>query len=225
MYLVKEQDLKGVNEMEIQARMEIVEYLTEWAEDVFYEARERDSISLAGRYMRSRILEKGARLGRLLDAVAIVDLGDFWKAVDGYQGRRDDVILYGIFCMLFSEVNEDILLESVKLEGNIGYSPRQRIDVSERTMSEVKDVSEPSKKKVKRRKKKQEPRDEKLTAREFIEQHENNIEEEEEVLLLDEDIVEIDDKYVTPENVNKLTILAVSVIGILVVVMAWMLIF
>ena len=35
-------------------------------------------------------------------------------------------------------------------------------------------------------------------------------------------MVEIDDKYVTPDNVNKLIIGAVVVISILVITLAWM---
>ena len=39
---------------------------------------------------------------------------------------------------------------------------------------------------------------------------------------LEEEIVEIEDKIVTPDNVNKLIIGAVVVISILVITLAWM---
>lgn len=154
MYLVQEKDLKGVSQEEAEVRLEIVNYLAEWAEDVFIHAKEKSSLSLAGRYIRSRMAEKGGRLPQLLDTVAIVDLSDLWKAYSGNQGKRDDVLLYGIFCTIFSEFNEDMLRESQKLEGHIGYAPRMRFDISERTGSEISDEAKPTKGGLFKRKKK-----------------------------------------------------------------------
>lgn len=154
MYLVQEKDLKGVSQEEAEVRLEIVNYLADWAEDVFSHAKEKSSLSLAGRYIRSRMAEKGGRLPQLLDTVAIVDLSDLWKAYSGNQGKRDDVLLYGIFCTIFSEFNEEMLRESQKLEGHIGYAPRMRFDISERTGSEISDEAKPTKGGLFKRKKK-----------------------------------------------------------------------
>lgn len=154
MYLVQEKDLKGVSQEEAEVRLEIVNYLADWAEDVFSHAKEKSSLSLAGRYIRSRMAEKGGRLPQLLDTVAIVDLSDLWKAYSGNQGKRDDVLLYGIFCTIFSEYNEEMLRESQKLEGHIGYAPRMRFDISERTGSEISDEAKPTKGGLFKRKKK-----------------------------------------------------------------------
>lgn len=235
-YLVSEKDLKGVGESEVRARVAIVEYLTEWAEEVFYEARKRDTISLAGRYIRTEVLYKGDILAELMDEVVLVDLHDFWKSVDGNRGKRDDVSLYGIFCMLFSEVNEDMKSESLKLEGNIGYAPQLRFDLSERRGSEVgNNNKEEGKKKGifgislgKNKKSAKEiaddiDRDEELPVG-IIGQIDEVYEEgkDEEGNNLEEDIVEIEDKIVTPDNVNKLIIGAVVVISILVITLAWM---
>lgn len=230
-YLVSEKDLKGVGESEVRARLAIVEYLTEWAEEVFYEARERDTISLAGRYIRTEVLYKGDILAELMDEVVLVDLHDFWKSVEGNRGKRDDVSLYGIFCMLFSEVNEDMKMESLKLEGNIGYAPQLRFDLSERRGSEVgNNNKEEGKKKgilgilLGRNKKSAKEiaddidRDEELPVA-MIGQTDEVYEEGQDE---EEDIVEIDDKIVTPDNVNKLIIGAVVVISILVITLAWM---
>ena len=230
-YLVSEKDLKGVGESEVRARVAIVEYLTEWAEEVFYEARERDTISLAGRYIRTEVLYKGDILAELMDEVVLVDLHDFWKSVDGNRGKRDDVSLYGIFCMLFSEVNEDMKSESLKLEGNIGYAPRLRFDLSERRGSEVGNNNNKGKGKKKgifgislgKNKKSANEiaddidRDEELPVG-IIGQIDEVYEERQD----EEEIVEIEDKIVTPDNVNKLIIGAVVVISILVITLAWM---
>ena len=234
-YLVSEKDLNGVGVSEVRARVAIVEYLTEWAEEVFYEARERDTISLAGRYIRTEVLYKGDILAKLMDEVVLVDLHDFWKAVDGAKGKRDDVSLYGIFCMLFSEVNEDMKSESLKLEGNIGYAPQLRFDLSERRGSEVGNNNNNNKGKGKKKgifgisigKNKKSAneiaddidRDGELPVA-LIGQsdEEEQVEEGNNI----EDIVEIEDKIVTPDNVNKLIIGAVVVISILVITLAWM---
>lgn len=233
-YLVSENDLKGVGESEVRARLAIVEYLTEWADEVFYEARERDTISLAGRYIRTEVLYKGDILAELMDEVVLVDLHDFWKSVEGNRGKRDDVSLYGIFCMLFSEVNEDMKTESLKLEGNIGYAPRLRLDLSERRGSEVgnnnNNKGKGKKKGIfgislgKNKKSANEiaddiDRDGELPVA-LIGQSDEE-EQVEEGNILEEDIVEVDDKYVTPDNVNKLIVGAVVVISILVITLAW----
>lgn len=237
MYLVNERYLKGIEESEVRARLDIVDYLTDWAEGVFYGARERGTISLAGRYIRTEVLYKGEILARLMEEVVLVDLHDFWKAVDGAKGKRDDVILYGIFCMLFSEVNEDMKEESLKLEGNIGYAPRLRFDISERRGSEVDESKQENNKKglfgISFGKKKksaeeisdEEDRDESLPVG-LIGVHDEDEDEdgdyEEDTIDLEEEIVEIDDKYVTTDNVNKLIIGAVIVISIVVILLAWM---
>lgn len=237
MYIVNEKDLKGVTAEEIKARMDIVDYLTDWSSEVFQGAKDKKTISLAGRYIRSRVLEKGENFAKMLDAVVLVDLLDFWRAVDGYNGKRDDVMLYGVFCMVFSEVNDEIKEESKKVEGNFGYAPKLRYDISERRESDVEDTwenkAEEGKKKVKRKgkkkgivkdKKKVEPKpkqvykgmdgDEEYQSPEVHESEEEDVE-----------IVEINDKYVTPNNVNKLTIVAVGMISVLVVMLAWLIIF
>lgn len=220
MYLLKERDLTGVDPAEIQARLAIVNYLREWAVEVFAEARTKETVSLAGRYIRSQVLEKEGTLIKLLDEVVLIDLTDFWKAVDGYQGKRDDVILYGIFCMLFSEVDEAIYKESIKLEGNIGFIPRLRFDISERRGSEV---TPTAKKGIFGRKKKQTIEEDKLVGvnepSEPIEEEENKEHQLEE----EQQQVEIIDKFVRPDNVNKLTIIVASIISLSVIVLAWML--
>lgn len=237
MYIVNAKDLRGVDKEEVRSRLAIVEYLTEWSGGVYQEAKSKKTVSLAGRYIRSRIVEKGDTLARMLEEVVVIDLIDFWRAVDGYNGRRDDVNLYGIFCMLFSEVNADMKAESKKLEGNIGFAPRLRYDISERTASAVvantkgKKGLLKGKKKGKSNKPKEEVSKEGLTTRERIELGENVNEEglldatEEEEDYPEETIVEIKDKYVTPDNVNKLTIIAVGVIGVLVVTMTCLILF
>lgn len=226
MYLLKERDLTGVDPAEIQARLAIVQYLRDWAVEVFAEARTKQTMSLAGRYIRSQVLEKEGTLIKLLDEVVLIDLTDFWKAVDGYQGKRDDVILYGIFCMLFSEVDEAIYKESIKLEGNIGFIPRLRFDISERRGSEVEQTS--NKKGIFRRKKKQTNEVDKSEGvnepSEPIEEEENKEHQlEEEQQSEEEQRVEIKDKFVRPDNVNKLTIIVASIISLSVIVLAWML--
>lgn len=223
MYLLKERDLTGVDPAEIQARLAIVNYLREWAVEVFAEARTKETMSLAGRYIRSQVLEKEGTLIKLLDEVVLIDLTDFWKAVDGYQGKRDDVILYGIFCMLFSEVDEAIYKESVKLEGNIGFIPRLRFDISERRGSEVAQTS--NNKGIFRRKKKQTNEVDKLVG---VNEPSEPIEENEKQQLEEQQSeegqrVEIKDKFVRPDNVNKLTIIVASIISLSVIVLAWML--
>jgi len=222
-YLLKERDLTGVDPAEIQARLAIVQYLRDWAVEVFAEARTKETMSLAGRYIRSQVLAKEGTLIKLLDEVVLIDLTDFWKAVDGYQGKRDDVILYGIFCMLFSEVDEAIYKESIKLEGNIGFIPRLRFDISERRGSEV--VQTSNKKGIFRRKKKQTNEEDKS---EGVNEPSEPIEENEKQQLEEqqseeEQRVEIKDKFVRPDNVNKLTIIVASIISLSVIVLAWML--
>lgn len=170
MYLVQEKDLKGVSQEEAEVRLEIVNYLADWAEDVFSHAKEKNSLSLAGRYIRSRMAEKGGRLPQLLDTVSIVDLSDLWKAYSGNQGKRDDVLLYGIFCTIFSEYNEEMLRESQKLEGHIGYAPRMRFDISERTGSEVSDEAKPTKGGLFKRKKKPNTTDLEVEEDELVEE-------------------------------------------------------
>lgn len=170
MYLVQEKDLKGVSQEEAEVRLEIVNYLADWAEDVFSHAKEKSSLSLAGRYIRSRMAEKGGRLPQLLDTVSIVDLSDLWKAYSGNQGKRDDVLLYGIFCTIFSEFNEEMLRESQKLEGHIGYAPRMRFDISERTGSEISDEAKPTKGGLFKRKKKPNTTDLEVEEDELVEE-------------------------------------------------------
>lgn len=223
MYIVNEKDLKGVAEEEVEKRLAIVRYLDEWATEVFFGSRDKKTMSLAGRYIRSKILDKGKDFENLLDAVVLVDLMDFWKAVDGYGGKKDDVRLYGIFCMLFSESNEAIKAESKKVEGNIGYVPKLRFDISERTESEVVDTHKNKKgllgflSKPKKQVSKQTSG--RTTKRGIVVEEGGLLEEEE------EEIVEIEDKYVTPHNVNKLTIIAVSAIAVLAVAIVWVILF
>lgn len=261
MYLVQEKDLKGVSQEEAEVRLEIVNYLADWAEDVFSHAKEKSSLSLAGRYIRSRMAEKGGRLPQLLDTVAIVDLSDLWKAYSGNQGKRDDVLLYGIFCTIFSEYNEEMLRESQKLEGHIGYAPRMRFDISERTGSEVSDEAKPTKGGLFKRKKKPNTTD--------LEDEEDELVEEEAKPTkaptkskkakvkgnkapapvkketsekpvksrkkrpvkkdagVDEDavLIEVEDNFVKPENVNLLTVAVALILAILIIVFVFLVLF
>lgn len=221
MYLVNKKDLKGLKESEVKARLDIVDYLTDWADEVFYEAKDKKSISLAGRYIRAKILNGGDTLAKLLDAVVLVDLSDFWKAVEGRKGKRDDVFLYGVFCILFSEVNKDMKGESKKLEGNIGYAPKLRFDISERRGSEV-DESKEKKKGLFAKKDKTGKKDEQKSNGSTIYYLDEESLDEDDGDDLEDEIVEIDDKLVTPDNVHKLSIIAVGVICTLVIAISWM---
>lgn len=211
-YIVNERNLKGVSEEEVQNRMAIVEYLREWSEGVYKEATTKASISLAGRYIRARVLERENELASLMNEVVLVDLGDFWSAVDGVEGVVDDVNLYGIFCIIFGEISEVIGEEANKLEGNIGYAPKLRLDISERRNKDVNGNGK-SKKKFSLfggKKKKNKGEEE---------------EQEESKEDIEEDEVEINDKLVTPDNVNKLTIVAVGLISIFIILLVFVILF
>lgn len=275
MYLVQEKDLKGVSQEEAEVRLEIVNYLADWAEDVFSHAKEKSSLSLAGRYIRSRMAEKGGRLPQLLDTVSIVDLSDLWKAYSGNQGKRDDVLLYGIFCTIFSEYNEEMLRESQKLEGHIGYAPRMRFDISERTGSEVSDEAKPTKGGLFKRKKKPNTTDLEVEEDELVEEEakptkaptkpkkakakptkaptkskkakvkgnkapapvkkatsEKPVKSRKKRPVkkdggVDEDavLIEVEDNFVNPENVNLLTVAVALILAILIVVFVFLVLF
>src|SRR5699024_8025794 len=71
---------------------------------------------------------------------------------------------------IFSEYNEEMLRESQKLEGHIGYAPRMRFDISERTGSEVSDEAKPTKGGLFKRKKKPNTTDLEVEEDELVEE-------------------------------------------------------
>lgn len=213
MYIIKEDYLEGVNKGEKEARMELVSFLKEWVLDVYKEASREDSISKAGRVIRYRVGGNPSLMGNLFREVVLVDMGEFWKVMKRENGNRDDIVLYGMFCMIFRELDEDIEKEAEKFEGEIGFAPRLRLDIAEREQIE----EEGSRGILGLFNRKKEDEGEQEKGKEEQEKEEG-IEEG------NEDIVEVGDNIVREDNVQLLTKVVVGVIVVLIIAIAWVVI-
>lgn len=207
MYIIREDFLGEASVEGKEARMELVDFLRDWSVGVFEEASKVESITRAGQIIRYRVLENQGILERVFREVVLVDMSDFWVAIRGEKGNRDDVVLYGIFTIIFSELDEGIKEESDKFLGEIGFAPRLRIDLSERDQKEIESKSVLD-----------------IFKRKEVEEEEEEYEEEVIELEIEDEIVDVGDEIVTEANVQLLTKVVVGVIVILIIVIAWVVI-
>lgn len=207
MYIIREEYLVGVGVEEKEARLGLVDFLRDWVVEVYEESSSVDSISTAGRIIRYRVEENQDILERVFREVVLVDMGDFWRAMRRDNGNRDDIVLYGIFCMMFSELDEDIEKEAVKFEGEIGFAPQLRVDIAEREQKESESGGIFN-----------------LFNKKGNKEEEDQKDQKEEVIKGEEEVIEIEDDIVREDNVQLLTKLVVGVIVLLIIIIAWVVI-
>lgn len=204
MYIIEESNLKGGNEEGIRVRMELVDYLSIWVKEVFLEVSSEKTISEAGSSIRDYVESDREFLNRLFEEVVLIDLFDFWSAVEGSKGVRDDIALYGLFCMIFGELDEGIKEEGNKFEGEIGFAPKLRLGLEEEEL-------------VKENKKEDKGLISKLFGNKEELKEDNEIEEIEE-------LEEIEDNFVRKDNVQAMTKYVVAIVVLLLIGVAWVII-